>query len=115
MVTTYRPKKAYFSPNRIQLTGKEILKECAEDRERALEAFKYFKGMVDSNPEDDKAKTEMVKCLDISLHANERKVKLLDSMIKLAMHQDKITPSKAKDAEDLSFEDLSFDDIKMGK
>ena len=43
MASTYHPKKSYFSPNRIQLTGKEILKECAEDRERALVAFEYFK------------------------------------------------------------------------
>jgi len=110
MTTTYHPKKAYFSPNRIQLTGKEILKECAEDRERALVAFEYFKEMVDLDPADDKAKTEMVKCLDISLHANERKVKLLDSMIKLAMHQDKLSPAKSEE-----MENITFDDIKMGK
>lgn len=110
MATTYHPKKAYFSPNRIQLTGKEILKECAEDRERALQAFEYFREMVDLDPADDKAKTEMVKCLDISLHANERKVKLLDSMIKLAMHQDKLSPIKAE-----AIENITFDDIKMGK
>ena len=110
MTTTYHPKKAYFSPNRIQLTGKEILKECAEDRQRALEAFEYFKSMINSDPDDDKAKSEMVKCLDLSLHANERKVKLLDSMIRLAMHQDKIPKTSAE-----SIENLSFDDIKMGK
>tara|TARA_R110000765_G_scaffold361760_2_gene451943 strand:- start:229 stop:564 length:336 start_codon:yes stop_codon:yes gene_type:complete len=111
MASTYHPKKSYFSPNRIQLTGKEILKECAEDRERALVAFEYFKEMVDLDPADDKAKTEMVKCLDISLHANERKVKLLDSMIKLAMHQDKLNPIKSES----SVENITFDDIKMGK
>ena len=42
MATTYHPRKAYFSPNRIQLTGKEVLRDCAEDRVRALEAFDYF-------------------------------------------------------------------------
>ena len=110
MPSTYYPKKSYFSPNRIQLTGKEILKECAEDRQRALEAFEYFREMVDLDPADDKAKTEMVKCLDISLHANERKVKLLDSMIRLAMHQDKLPKSAAE-----NIENISFDDIKMGK
>ena len=108
MATTYHPKRAYFSPNRIQLTGKEIIKDCAEDRTRALEAFEYFKDMVDSDPEDDKAKSEMMRVLDLSMAANDKKVKLLDLLVKMSMHQDKTRPNER----DMRPEDLSFEEIK---
>ena len=109
MATTYHPKRAYFSPNRIQLTGKEIIRDCAEDRVRALKAFEYFKDMVDSDPEDDKAKSEMIRALDLSMAANDKKVKLLDLLIKLAIHQDKTRPGEI---ENIRPEDLTFEQIK---
>ena len=112
MATTYHPKKAYFSPNRIQLTGKEIIKDCAEDRVRALEAFKYFKDMVDLDPEDDRSKCEMIRALDLSMSANDKKVKLLDLLIKMAIHQDKTRPTER---EDIKPEDLSFEEIKSAR
>jgi hypothetical protein len=112
VATTYHPRKAYFSPNRIQLTGKEIIKECAEDKARALETYEYFKKMVDENPDDDKAKSEMVKALELAHNANNKKVKMLDLMIKLAMHQDKTSP---KDASNTPVENLTFDEIKALK
>lgn len=109
MVSKYMPKRHFFSAQRIQLTGKEIIKECAEDRSRALTAFAYFQDMIDVDPADDKAKAEMVKCLELSMSANDKKVKLLDLMVKLAMHRDKLAPSssKALSAEDLKFEDFT--------
>jgi hypothetical protein len=109
MATTYHPRKPYFSPNRIQLVGKEIIRDCAEDRVRALEAFDYYKGMVDANPEDDKSKSEMIKALELSMEANNRKIKMLDTMVKLAIHRDKTQPAKAteKELDKLSFEDFN--------
>jgi len=109
MATTYHPVKSYFSPNRIQLVGKEIVKDCAEDRVRALELYEYFRAKVDSDPEDDKSKTEMVKALELSMEANSRKLKMLDTMVKLAIHKDKIQPPKSTDKElsNLSFEDFN--------
>lgn len=109
MVSKYMPKRHFFSAQRIQLTGKEIIKECAEDRTRALEAFSYFRDMVDVDPSDDKAKSEMVKCLELSMGANDKKVKLLDLMVKLAMHRDKLFPKsvKGESLEDLKFEDFT--------
>ena len=64
--------------------------------------------MVDSNPEDDKAKSEMVKTLELSMSANDKKVKLLDLMVKLAMHREKLRPkeSVARDVANFTFEDL---------
>ena len=112
MTTTYHPRKAYFTPNRIQLTGKEIIKECAEDRSRALEAFEYFKNMVDSNPEDDRAKSEMIKALDLSMTANNKKVKMLALMVKLALHEDK---TGNRSLTDVPAESLSFEEIKALK
>jgi len=109
MVSKYMPKRHFFSSQRIQLTGKEIIKECLEDRERALAAFKYFKDRVDSDPADDKSKSEMVKCLELSMGANDKKVKLLDLMVKLAMHRDKINPKSSKGdlVGELTFEDFT--------
>lgn len=109
MVSKYMPKRNFFSAQRIQLTGKEIVKECAEDRSRALEAFSYFKDMIGVDPSDDKAKSEMVKCLELSMSANDKKVKLLDLMVKLTMHREKISPKASKDvsAENLKFEDFT--------
>jgi len=112
MATTYHPVKSYFSPNRIQLVGKEIVKDCAEDRVRALELYEYFRVKVDSNPDDDKSKTEMVKALELSMEANNRKLKMLDTMVKLAIHKDKTQPAKNADRE---LSDLSFEDFNKAK
>ena len=57
---------------------------------------------------NDKAKSEMVKCLELSMGANDKKVKLLDLMVKLAMHRDKLFPKSAKGE---SLEDLKFEDF----
>tara|TARA_R110000851_G_scaffold2544_8_gene10313 strand:+ start:1276 stop:1611 length:336 start_codon:yes stop_codon:yes gene_type:complete len=111
MTTTYHPRKSYFSPNRIQLTGKEVLRDCAEDRVRALEVFEYFKSKVDSDPMDDKSKSEMIKALQLSMDANDKKVKLLDMMTKLSIQQDKDKAAKGKEG----LENLSFDDFKANK
>ena len=108
---TYHPRKAYFSPNRIQLTGKEVLRDCAEDRVRALEAFDYFKTKVDADPMDDKSKSEMIKALQLSMDANDKKVKLLDMMTKLAVQQEKNKDNNVKEDVD----NLSFDDFQARK
>jgi len=55
MVRNYVPKKRFFEPSRIHKIAKDIMSDCQEDRKRALETFDYFKDLVSSNPEDDKA------------------------------------------------------------
>jgi hypothetical protein len=112
MPIPYQPKHDYFSPRRIQITGKEILKDCTEDRARAIETYEYFKSMVKCNPEDDKAKSEMVKSLQLSMDSNDKKVKLLENMIKLAVHKDKLKENLHKGKKGTT--ELSFDDFQLG-
>ena len=105
MVRNYVPKKRFFEPSRIHKIAKDIMSDCQEDRQRALETFKYFKDLVSSNPEDDKAKAEMIHALGLSQDANDKIVKLLDMMIKMTQQEQRIDATKPS-TEPLSFEDL---------
>jgi len=105
MVTTYIPKRNFFAPTKIQSIAKGLLKDCEVDRLRALDTYTYFKGMVDTNPEDDKSKSEMVKSLDLSMQANDKKVKILDMMVKMTATELR-QKGGAEKSEDISFESL---------
>ena len=87
MVRNYVPKKRFFEPTRIHKIAKDIMSDCQEDRQRALETFNYFKDLVSTNPEDDKAKAEMIHALGLSQDANDKIVKLLDMMIKMTQQE----------------------------
>jgi len=106
MVRNYVPKKRFFEPTRIHKIAKDIMSDCQEDRKRALETFDYFKDLVSSNPEDDKAKAEMIHALGLSQDANDKIVKLLDMMIKMTQQEQRIEAAKTPATESLSFEDL---------
>jgi hypothetical protein len=106
MVRNYVPKKSFFEPSRIHKLAKDVLSDCKDDRERALETFAYFKDLVSSNPEDDKAKAEMIHALGLSQDANDKIVKVLDMMIKMTQAEKKIAADKTPKTEALSFEDL---------
>ena len=105
MVRNYVPKKRFFEPTRIHKIAKDIMSDCQEDRKRALETFDYFKDLVSVNPEDDKAKAEMIHALGLSQDANDKIVKLLDMMIKMTQQEQRIEAAKPS-TESLSFEDL---------
>ena len=107
MPRTYIPKNRFFDPNRIHKIAKDVLRDCGEDRDRALKAFEYFNGLVNSNPEDDKAKAEMIHALGLSQDANDKIVKILDMMIKMTQSEQKIEADKSAPVENLSFEDLT--------
>ena len=106
MVTTYIPKKNFFAPTKIQTIAKGLLKDCEIDRVRALDTYEYFKTMVDVNPEDDKSKSEMVKSLELSMSANDKKVKILDMMVKMTAQE------MRQKWGDKNTEDFSFDSLK---
>jgi len=110
MVTTYIPKKNFFAPTKIQTIAKAVMKDCDADRQRALEAFQYFKSMVDTDPEDDKSKSEMIKALELSMTANEKKVKILDMMLK--MTQAELKKSKESNSGQLLFEDIKSSHLR---
>jgi hypothetical protein len=106
MVRNYVPKKRFFEPTRIHKIAKDIMSDCQEDRQRALETFNYFKDLVSTNPEDDKAKAEMIHALGLSQDANDKIVKLLDMMIKMTQQEQRIEAAKKDSTESMSFEDL---------
>tara|TARA_R110000751_G_scaffold72882_1_gene147561 strand:+ start:623 stop:946 length:324 start_codon:yes stop_codon:yes gene_type:complete len=103
MVRNYTPKKSFFDPTRIHKIAKDILKDCGADRERALETFELFKNMVANNPDDDKAKPEIIHALNLSMNANDKIVKILELMVKMTQSEMKSSPPKT---ETMSFEDL---------
>ena len=111
MVTTYIPKTNFFAPTRIQTIAKKVLKDCDIDRERALETFQYFKHMVDSDPSDDKSKSEMIKALELSMSSNDKKVKVLDMMLKMTQTELKEKSKESKPGQ-LLFEDINTSQLR---
>lgn len=106
MPRNYTPKKRFFEATRIHKIAKDVLSDCKEDRLRALETFAYFKDLVSTNPEDDKAKAEMIHALGLSQDANDKIVKVLEMMIKMTQSEQKIESQKKTTDESFSFEDL---------
>ena len=101
MVRNYIPKRSYFSETRVQKMAKEVIQDCQHDRKKALEMFQYFLSMVENNPEDDKAKAEMSKALDLAQSSNDKVVRLLDLMLKMTQIE-----MKEKKGDEFSFEEL---------
>ena len=106
MPRNYIPIKRFFEANRIHKIAKDVLRDCGEDRKRALETFEFFKGLVGTDPEDDKSKAEMIHALGLSQDANDKIVKILDMMIKMTQTEQKIEADKSQPVESMSFEDL---------
>tara|TARA_R110000824_G_scaffold142699_1_gene309941 strand:- start:931 stop:1257 length:327 start_codon:yes stop_codon:yes gene_type:complete len=105
----YTPKTSYFSSTRVQKLAKEVILDCRKDRDRALDAFKYFKSMVESNPDDHKAKTEMNKALQLSQDSNDKVVRILDMMLKMTQTEMKTAPQKG------NTDELTFASLRNGK
>lgn len=89
MPRNYIPKKSFFEPTRIQKIAKDLIKDCSEDRQKALETFSFFKDMIESDPEDDRAKSELNKALQLSMDANDKIVQVLNMMLKMIASEDK--------------------------
>jgi len=111
MVRNYIPKKRFFESARIHKIAKEVVADCREDRKLALDTFSFFQGIISLNPEDDKAKSEMVHALGLSQDANDKIVKILDMMIKMTQSEQKIESTK----EVVKSEPLSFEDLKKAR
>lgn len=102
----YIPKRSYFSSTRVQKLAKEVIADAREDRKRALDAFDYFKKMVEQSPDDQKSKSEMNKALQLSQDSNDKVVRILDMMLKMTQTEMKTRPSKTEATENLTFESL---------
>tara|TARA_R110000787_G_C13119258_1_gene414608 strand:+ start:204 stop:527 length:324 start_codon:yes stop_codon:yes gene_type:complete len=82
MPTDYILKRPVLDQNRVQKYAKKILDESGEDRVLALEAYKYFKDMVDGNPQDSVAKQQMTDCLKLAQSSKVSALKVMDLLIK---------------------------------
>tara|TARA_R110000744_G_scaffold67576_5_gene137762 strand:+ start:422 stop:748 length:327 start_codon:yes stop_codon:yes gene_type:complete len=82
MPREYILKKPVLDQNRLQKYAKKILDESSEDRQLALEAYRYFKEMVDSNPQDSVAKQQMTDCLKLAQSSKGSAIKVMDLLIK---------------------------------
>ena len=82
MPREYQLKNPVLDQNRIQKYAKQILDEAADDRNLALEAYRYFKEMVDTNPQDSVAKQQMTDCLKLAQSSKTSALKVMDLLIK---------------------------------
>jgi hypothetical protein len=83
MPSEYVLKRSVIDGNRIQKISKKVIDECKEDRELALEGYRYFKEMVDENPNDSSAKSQMVDCLKLAQNSKTHTIRILDMLVKL--------------------------------
>lgn len=96
MVREYVLKRPVMDSNRIQKYAKKILDESSEDRTLALEAYRYFKEMVETNPQDSVAKQQMTDCLKLAQSSKSSALKVMDLLIKFeagSNKQDAASPS----------------------
>ena len=90
MPSPYVLKKPPLDPNRLQKICKKVIDESGDDRQLALETHRFFRQMVDENPQDSTAKSLMVDCLKLAQTSKNSVLKIVDLLIKLeAAHRDK--------------------------
>ena len=82
MPSDYQLKRAVLDSNRVQKYAKKIMDDSSEDRKLALEAYRYFKSMVDENPTDSVAKQQMSDCLKLAQTSKANTIKAIDILIK---------------------------------
>ena len=83
MPSPYVLKNPPMDKNRIQKVCKKVLDEAGEDRKLALEAHRFFRQMLDENPQDATAKNLLVDCLKLAQTSKTSTLKIIDLLIKL--------------------------------
>lgn len=83
MPSNYVPKNSILGPTRIQRIAKKLIEESAEDRSLALDAHRFFRAMVDENPQDAAAKGLMVDSLKVAQASKNNVVKILNLLVKM--------------------------------
>ena len=87
MPSPYVLKNPPMDKNRIQKVCKKVLDEGNEDRKLALEAHRFFRQMLDENPQDATAKNLLVDCLKLAQTSKTSTLKIIDLLIKLDVAQ----------------------------
>jgi len=83
MPKPYIPKTSIMGPTRIQRIAKKLIDEAGEDRKLALEAHRFFRGLIADNPLDSASKNLMVDSLKVAQASKNNVVKILGLMIKM--------------------------------
>ena len=95
MAKEYQLKRSVLDQNRLQKYAKKILDESSEDRQLALDAYRYFKNMVDGNPQDSVAKQQMTDCLKLAQSSKGSALKVMDLLIKFESSTQKTESSSS--------------------
>ena len=83
MPTVYQLKNSPLDKNRIEKVCKKLIDDATEDRKLALEAHRFFRQMVDDNPQDAGAKSLMVDCLKLAQTSKTNTLKTVDLLVKM--------------------------------
>ena len=83
MPSNYVLKNSPIDKNRIQKICKKVVDEANEDRKLALDTHRFFRQMLDENPQDASAKNLMVDCLKLAQTSKTSILKTVDLLIKL--------------------------------
>ena len=83
MPKNYVLKSSPVDRNRLQKMCKKIMDEAAEDRTLALETHRFFRVMVDENPNDSASKNLMVDCLKLAQTSKTSIIKVIDLLVKM--------------------------------
>jgi hypothetical protein len=106
MPTNYVPKNAILGPTRIQRIAKKLIDEAGEDRKLALDAHRFFRGMVDDNPQDSTAKSLMVDALKVAQASKNNVVKILNLVVKMEESKGDNVTKASKGSENSVFSEL---------
>jgi len=87
MPSSYTLKNSPIDKNRIQKVCKKVIDEANEDRQLALDTHRFFRQMLDENPQDAAAKNLMVDCLKLAQTSKASTLKVVDLLIKLETAQ----------------------------
>jgi len=98
MPSQYILKNPPIDRNRIQKVCKKVMDEANDDRKLALDTHRFFRQMLDENPQDATAKNLMVDCLKLAQTSKASILKVVDLLIKLDAAQFKGTDKTESDS-----------------
>ena len=98
MPSPYVLKNPPIDKNRIQKICKKVIDEANDDRKLALEAHRFFRQMLEENPQDATAKNLLVDCLKLAQTSKGSILKVVDLLIKLDAAQNRGSDKSESDS-----------------
>ena len=106
MVSNYIPKNSLLGPTRVQRIAKKLLEEATDDRKLALDGYRFFRQMVDENPNDSVAKNCMVSLLKVAQDSKNNVIKILNLVVKMEESTEDTKTKASKGTENSVFNEL---------